>query len=59
MMRIVWLLLSYWRTRRLRFVSRAELEQHQQRQLARFTRTLCARSSYFAPFAKLPLAQWP
>ena len=59
MMRIVWLLLSYWRTRRLRFVSRAELEQHQQRQLARFTRTLCARSRYFAPFAKLPLAQWP
>ena len=59
MMRIVWLLLSYWRTRRLRFASREQLEHHQQRQLARFTHTLCARSSYFAPFAALPLAQWP
>ncbi|KAB8043313.1 F390 synthetase-related protein [Janthinobacterium aquaticum] len=59
MMRIVWLLLSYWRTRRLRFASREQLEQHQQRQLARFMRTLCTRSRYFAPFAALPLAQWP
>lgn len=59
MMRIVWLLLSYWHTRRLRFASREQLERHQQRQLARFTRTLCARSRYFAPFAALPLAQWP
>lgn len=59
MKRIFWLLLSYWRTRRLRFASRAQLESYQQEQLARFMDTLCARSSYFAPYRKLPLAQWP
>ena len=59
MKRIVWLLLSYWRTRRLRFADRAQLAAYQQRQLARFIDTLCARSAYFAPFRALPLAQWP
>jgi putative adenylate-forming enzyme len=57
--RIVWLLLSYWRTRRLRFADRAQLESYQQQQLARFIDTLCARSRYFAPYRSLPLAQWP
>ena len=37
MKRIFWLLLSYWRTRRLRFTSRAQLDAYQQKQLARFT----------------------
>lgn len=59
MKRIFWLLLAYWRTRRLRFASRAQLDAYQQRQLAGFIDTLCARSSYFAPYRKLPLAQWP
>ena len=59
MKRIVWLLLSYWRTRRLRFADRAQLAAYQQRQLAAFIDTLCARSAYFAPFRALPLAQWP
>lgn len=59
MKRIVWLLLSYWRTRRLRFADRAQLESYQQQQLARFIDTLCARSRYFAPCRSLPLAQWP
>ena len=59
MKRIVWLLLSYWRTRRLRFTSRAQLDAYQQGQLARFIATLCQRSAYFAPYRKLPLAQWP
>lgn len=59
MKRIVWLLLSYWRTRRLRFASRARLDAYQQRQLARFVDVLCARSTYFAPYRKLPLGQWP
>jgi len=59
MMRLVWLLRSYWRTRQLRFTNRAQLEAHQRRQLARFTDTLCARSRYFAPYRKLPLEQWP
>ncbi|MGK5057286.1 F390 synthetase-related protein [Janthinobacterium sp. LB2P49] len=59
MKRIFWLLLAYWRTRRLRFADRAQLDAYQQRQLARFIDTLCARSSYFAPYRSLPLAQWP
>lgn len=59
MKRIVWLLLSYWRTRRLRFASRAQLDAYQQRQLARFVDVLCARSTYFAPYRKLSLGQWP
>lgn len=59
MKRIVWLLLSYWRTRRLRFTSRAQLDAYQRKQLAHFTEVLCARSAYFAPYRSLPLAQWP
>ena len=59
MKRIVWLLLSYWRTRRLHFASRAQLDVYQQEQLARFIDTLCARSRYFAAYRALPLAQWP
>ena len=59
MKRVFWLLLSYWRTRRLRFANRAQLDAYQQRQLASFIDTLCARSPYFAPFRALPLAQWP
>lgn len=59
MKRIVWLLLSYWRTRRLRFTDRAQLDVYQRKQLARFIDVLCARSRYFAPYRKLPLAQWP
>lgn len=59
MKRIFWLLLAYWRTRRLRFTGRAQLDAWQQRQLASFMGTLCARSRYFAPFRALPLAQWP
>jgi putative adenylate-forming enzyme len=57
--RIFWLLLSYWRTRRLRFASRAQLDLYQQRQLARFIDTLCERSAYFAPYRTLPLDAWP
>ena len=59
MKRIFWLLLSYWRTRRLRFADRAQLDAYQQQQLARFIDVLCARSRYFAPYRNLPLAQWP
>ncbi|MDO8038407.1 F390 synthetase-related protein [Janthinobacterium sp. SUN137] len=59
MKRLFWLLLSYWRTRRLRFTSRAQLGAYQHKQLARFIEVLCARSAYFAPYRDLPLAQWP
>ena len=59
MKRIAWLLLSYWRTRRLRFADRAQLDAYQEKKLTVFMATLCARSAYFAPFRALPLAQWP
>lgn len=59
MKRIFWLLLSYWRTRRLAFASRAQLERYQQEQLAVFAERLGAASAYFAPYAALPLQQWP
>ncbi len=59
MKRLFWLLLAYWRTRRLRFADRAALDAHQARSLRRFTARLCAASRYFAPFAATPLAQWP
>ena len=54
-----WLLLAYWQARRLRFSSRAALQAHQVRALARFKATLCAQSPYFSAFKHLPLAQWP
>ncbi len=59
MRRIFWLLMSYWRTRRLAFASRAALEDWQARKLAAFCARLCEDSAYFAPLRHLPLAQWP
>ena len=59
MKRTFLLLLAYWRARRLRFASRAALERHQARRIARFTATVCRRSRYFGPFHGMPLAQWP
>lgn len=59
MKRIAWLLLAYWRTRRLRFAGRAQLDAYQEKKLTAFMAMLCARSTYFAPFRALPLAQWP
>ena len=59
MKRIFWLLLSYWRTRRLAFSSRAALDAYQARKLAAFCARLCKDSAYFAPLRDLPLAQWP
>jgi putative adenylate-forming enzyme len=59
MMRVFWLLLSYWRTRRLRFGSRAALEAYQAQRMRAFLARLCAHSPYFKPFCALPLAQWP
>lgn len=59
MKHVFWLLLAYWRTRRLRFATRARLEQHQARELARFLPALCLTSRHFAPFKGLPLTRWP
>lgn len=59
MKRLLWLLLAYWQTRRLRFGDRAALQAHQAHQLKKFKRQLCDRSVYFAPFRDQPLDQWP
>ena len=59
MMRLFWLLLAYCQTRRLRFADRAALQDHQTRQLQKFTRKLCRRSAYFAPYRRRPLSEWP
>jgi putative adenylate-forming enzyme len=56
---VFWLLLAYWRARRLHFSTRTALEQHQARALQKFMRKLCQRSDYFAAFKGKPLAQWP
>jgi putative adenylate-forming enzyme len=50
---------AYWRARRLRFGSRAELEAHQARQLARHLEFLHQESPYFRPYGDLPLIEWP
>lgn len=59
MTRMFWLLLAYWRARRLRFATRAQLEAHQQRRLQQFLTALVRRSRWFSRYAQLPLAQWP
>src|ERR1700710_1338460 len=57
--RIFWLLFSYFRTQRLRFASRAELDRYQARQVSAFLRNLSARSPYFSPYRGMPLEDWP
>lgn len=59
MKRIFWLLLSYWRTRRLAFASRTDLASYQAARMRPFVARLCARSPYFKPFRHTPFAQWP
>ena len=54
--RLLW---SYWQTRRLRLPDCAALQAHQQRQIARFTQRVLARSPYFRPFASKPMHEWP
>jgi putative adenylate-forming enzyme len=59
MRRLAWLLIAYWRARRVHFSSRAELDAYQSNRLRNFFSILCARSNYFAPFKELALADWP
>ncbi len=59
MKRIFWLLLSYWRTRRLAFADRAALEAYQADRMGPFLAWLCARSPHFKSFRDTPFAQWP
>jgi putative adenylate-forming enzyme len=59
MMRVLRALGSYWRDKRNAFATRDALLAHQDRRLSDFRRRLCARSRFYAPFASLPLSQWP
>lgn len=52
-------LYAYVRARRLRFASRAALEAHQAKQLARHLEFLAQESPYFRPYGGLPLPVWP
>ena len=57
--RIFWLLLSYFKTRHLRFTSRDDLERYQAKRLNQFLHRLSARSPYFADYQGVPLKRWP
>ncbi len=59
MTRIFWLLLSYWRTRRLAFATRADLARYQAARMRTFVERLCVHSRYFKPFRGTPFTQWP
>ena len=50
---------AYWRGKRLRFATRADLEAHQQIQWQRFQQQVLPCSAYFRPYIGQPLAQWP
>ncbi|MDR2207756.1 MAG: CoF synthetase [Azoarcus sp.] len=59
MKRLINVLWSYWRTRQLRFDSRAALERYQQHRLRKFISTQLTRSPYFLPFIAQPFHTWP
>ncbi|HRL03139.1 MAG TPA: CoF synthetase, partial [Vitreoscilla sp.] len=53
------LLQAYWKSKRLRFQARADLERHQAQQWQRFEQQVLAKSRYFQPFLGQPLMAWP
>ncbi|MBP9540830.1 MAG: CoF synthetase, partial [Vitreoscilla sp.] len=53
------LLQAYWKSKRLRFQSRADLERYQAQQWQRFEQHVLTRSRYFQPFIGQPLLAWP
>ena len=59
MMRILHVLLAYYRARKLVFRTREELEAHQDRKLETFRKTLVKSSPYFARFSSIPMDEWP
>lgn len=58
-MNLLTTLWHYWRTKRLCFNSRAELEHYQAQQLARFTQRVLSKSPYFKQYINVPFSQWP
>ena len=53
------LLQAYWKSKRLRFQSRADLERYQTQQWQRFEQQVLTKSRYFQPFIGQPLVAWP
>ena len=49
----------YWRTRRLSFRHRDDLETYQQKKLQQFAQRVLKKSPYFAPYIDKPLAEYP
>lgn len=54
--RVLW---NYWRTKRLSFTSREQLEHYQQQQFAHFKQRVLRHSPYFSRFLNQPLSDWP
>ncbi|MCX8745212.1 CoF synthetase [Snodgrassella sp. B3882] len=55
-LKVLW---HYWKTKRLSFASREELQAYQQQQLTRFRQKILSKSPYFRRFATLEFDQWP
>ncbi len=49
----------YWRTRRLSFRHRDDLEAYQQKKLQQFAQRVLKKSPYFAPYIDKSLAEYP
>lgn len=56
LLRILW---TYWNTTNTQFDSRYHLEVYQDYRISHYLEWLAESSSYFAPYAGKPLAQWP
>jgi putative adenylate-forming enzyme len=59
MMRLIYLLRAYCKTRYMHFRNRDQLLNHQRKQLRRYRKRLLTSSPYFAQFRELPMEQWP
>ncbi|OCG17350.1 F390 synthetase-related protein [Gilliamella sp. WF3-4] len=58
-MRLLKILWYYWRTKRLTFSCRADLEAYQRKQLEKFKQRVLSKSPYFSRFIKQPFDTWP
>lgn len=55
-LKVLW---HYWKTKRLTFANRDQLELYQQQQISKFRHKILSHSPYFQRFADLPFDQWP
>lgn len=58
-MRLLKILWYYWRTKRLTFKQRADLEAYQLKQLEKFKQRVLTKSPYFRQFINRPFETWP